>query len=382
MKKRVLEITPHFGFAHDFIGKRFRYLSENGYEMHLISSPDNRIDSFSIDNNVQCYPLPLSRIVSLKNDITALMKICSYIRKNKIEAVVGHADKGKLMATLCGLLTNRKVIIFAHGTSFETRKGFSKRVFIMLDRFESSVARKVICVSPFLKELRAETKIDKTGKSVVPAMGSCGGIDCQKFNSDNVSAEKLKHLKEQYGIQKSDFVIGFCGRIVKDKGVEELVMAFERFKMAIGNNVRLLLIGSEDIRDGISKDVKEIIRHDHSIICTGQIDSDIEYYYSMMDVFVLPTHRDGFGMCLIEAAAMGVPVLTTNITGSRDAINNGYNGLYIQLSPNDIAEKLFYLFQESKLRQEMGNNGRGWAKENFSNEIVWKAIKNIYDSVI
>ena len=102
----------------------------------------------------------------------------------------------------------------------------------------------------------------------------------------------------------------------------------------------------------------------------------------MMDVFVLPTHRDGFGMCLIEAAAMGVPVLTTNITGSRDAINNGYNGLYIQLSPNDIAEKLFYLFQESKLRQEMGNNGRGWAKENFSNEIVWKAIKNIYDSVI
>ena len=378
---KILEIVPHFAFAKTFFSGRFKYFNDLGFEMHLACSPDEGVEEFKKDEGASIYTLRISRLPSLWNDFIAACKICYYIISNNIDCIVGHADKGKLLAAICGLITHRPVILYAHGTSFEGRTGLSRKCFILLDKFESCLSTKVICVSQYLVDLRLQNKIDKPGKAYLPNHGSCTGVDIiDKFNPEKINKRELEALCIKYRINTDDFVIGYCGRIVKDKGIEELVKAYSIINLN-NTKVKLLLVGQKDIRDFIDKETTDLISKDENIIITGYIKENIEIYYSLMDICILPTHRDGFGMCMIEAAALGVPVMTTQITGSRDAICDGFNGEYISLNPQEIANKINNLINNKSLLETYSKNGIKWVKENFENKIVWDSIYACYKSV-
>lgn len=378
---KVLEIVPHFGFANSFLKGRMGYFQSQGMDMHLASSWDDALPAFALNEGISYMHTEMPRIPSPINDIKAVFRICRYIRHQHIDCVVGHADKGKLLACICGMLTRTKVILFAHGTSFEGRKGISRRVFVTLDHIESSIAQRVICVSPFLVELRLKEGIDRKGKAYLPNLGSCGGVDCYgRFNPNNITDEQKRSLKYDLGIKDGDFVIGFCGRLVKDKGIEELVPAFELMKSKYHIPAKMILMGGRDIRDFISSEVQKLMEEDPDIILTGSV-PDPERFYSIMDLFILPTHRDGLGMCMLEAASMGVPVMTTHITGSRDAMVVGFNGEYIELDPADIASKAQALYSNPQKLLRYASNGRKWICENFENKVVWNSIMRCYESV-
>lgn len=379
---KVLEIVPHFGFAESFLSGRLKEFTSRDLDMNLVCSWDDKLPSFAIAENIHYFSTKISRVPALKDDIVAICKICHYIKEKGIDCVIGHADKGKLLAVICGILTRKKIILYAHGTSFEGRGRFGRFVFIALDRFESHYAKRVICVSPFLKELRLKEKIDCPDKAVVPNMGSCGGIDCYgKFNPDNVSENDKKELRQWLRLKDTDFIIGFCGRIVRDKGVEELVHAFKTFKKTVPN-AKLLMLGGRDIRDGIAAEVQNLMDLDPDIIQCGNVKDRIQRYYSLMDVFILPTHRDGLGMCLLEAGSMGIPILTSSHTGSRDTIIPSVTGEYISLQPEDIANAMLTMYNNPDLRKEYGESGRKWVCENFNTTVVRKALFDFYMSVL
>lgn len=352
--------------------------------MHLVHSYEDGCEELCKNEKIKHFTTEIKRVPSIKEDIIAIHRICKYIRKNKIDLIVGHADKGKLLACICGKLTGRKIILFAHGTSFESRTGLQRKLFILLDRVESSCATRVICVSRFLVELRVACGIDKAGKACVPHNGSCKGIDSKfQWNPDNIDITKLQRLRSGYNIKVDDFVIGFCGRLVRDKGIEELVKAFELFKKEYNQDAKLLLIGQKDIRDFIDDGIATVIQNDTNIIKTGVITkSEIPYFYSMMNLFVLPTHRDGFGMCMIEAAAMGIPVMTTDFTGSRDTMKQGFNGEYINLNPGDICQAMGKLYKNRELLRKYAQNSRIWVQSNFDEIDVWNSILNCYEEVL
>lgn len=378
----VLEIVPHFGFANSFLNGRLGYFTKQGVNMHLASSWDERLPAFAEKEGIGYMHTEILRVPSLLKDIKAIWRICRYIKKNNIDCLVGHADKGKLLACICGKLTGRKVLLFAHGTSFEGRKGLSRKIFVALDRLEPTSAKRVICVSPYLVQLRLKEGIDQKGKAYLPHLGSCGGVDCYgKFEPDNVSNEDKVKLKLELGINEDDFVIGFCGRLVRDKGIEELVPAFELLKTKYNLHVKLLLVGGKDIRDFISVDIQKLMNDDSDIIQVGKV-SNTELYYSIMNLFILPTHRDGLGMCMLEAASMGIPVMTTHITGSKDAMVEGKNGEYIELSPDDIALKVNTLYHQPQKLKEYSRYGRQWICDNFENTVVWDSILKCYETVV
>lgn len=379
---KVLEIVPHFGFAESFLKGRLGYFQSLGVDMYLASSWDNALPRFALSEGISYMHTKMPRVPSPVNDIMAVFKICRYIKSNRIDCVVGHADKGKLLACVCGKLTGTKVILFAHGTSFEGRNGIIRKVFVTLDHIESSIAHRVICVSPFLMDLRLKEGIDKKGKAYLPNRGSCGGVDCYgRFNPDRITDEQKKELRQSLGIKSGESVIGFCGRLVKDKGIEELVPAFELMKSQYNIPAKLLLVGGGDIRDFISSEIQKQMEEDTDIILMGNV-PDPERYYSIMDLFILPTHRDGLGMCMLEAASMGVPVMTTHITGSRDSMVAGFNGEYIELDPADIANKVWILCSNPEKLSRYGENGRKWICENFENKVVWNSILECYESVL
>lgn len=387
MKKRannVLVVINLFSSAENFVGGQFRYLTEHGYNMHLICSPDERIESFAKSQGISYKAIPLNRQLSPAQDFRSLIQICDYIRTNQIDTVIGHQAKGRLLSTLASLIMRvPNVIIFAHGAIFETSTGLKRWLLLMESRLESILSDKVVCVSTYIRNLRLKYRIDKQKKQVILGAGTCGGIDTiTRFNRSNRSYDSIRTLKSKYNIKPDDFVVGFVGRLVRDKGVAELTKAFELLKKRNPQkSLKLMVVGPQEQRDGLPEDILGILKHSPDIIYTGRVSlDDMPLQYCCMDCLVLPSHREGFGFCNIEAQAMGIPVLTSHITGCRDSIVDGFTGLYIDLHPEDIAKKIESLFDE-KLRNELGKNGRCWVTENFDHTVIWPFVKQLLDNI-
>ena len=383
--KRILEITPNFSFAQTFIGGRFTFMQQSGYEMHLICSPHAEFDAFVKKQGIKAKAVNITRLPNLAKDTVAIRTIVRYIRENSIDCVVGHADKGKLLAAIVSRLTGRKLIIWAHGAPLCFRKkGFEKWIFTRILKFDSRHALRVICVSPFVVETRNLHELDGDGQQAIPGKGSCTGLDCLgQFNPDNLMPNTRYEQRSKFGIKDTDFVIGFCGRFTHDKGIDELIPAFQELENHVGDGVKLVMVGKKDIRDAINKETERMIDENPNIICTGYVNhSEIQNVYSIFDLFVLPTYREGLPYVLLENQSMGVPILTTSITGSRDAIVEGQTGEYVDIDINDIVTKISKLYYDSEYRMRLGKQARHWICENFENHIVWSAIKQIYDSAL
>lgn len=376
--RNVLVVINIFESAENFVGGQFKYLTENGYKMHLICSDDPKLSNFAKEQGIEYEAITLNRQLTPWQDLKSLFRICKYIKRNKIDTVIGHQVKGRLLSMIASLITGvPNKIIFAHGAIFETSKGFKRNILIWESRIESFIANKVICVSNYIMNLRIENKIDKPSKQIILGAGTCGGIDTvNRFNPELISEGQLKSLKLKYGIYEQNFVIGFVGRLVRDKGVVELINAFEILKKRNkGKSIKLMIVGEPEKRDGLPAHILKALQFSTDIIYTGRIaHDDMAIQYLCMDCLVLPSYREGFGFCNIEAQAMGIPVLTTSITGCRDSIVDGKTGLYIKLEPIDIADKIELLFNDKK-RRHLGQEAREWVDKNFDHTQIWPHVK-------
>lgn len=372
-KKNVLEVINLFVSAKSFIGNQFSYLNDNGFNMHLICSPDDNLSEFANQQNIEYKAVNLNRQLTPWQDLKALISICKYIKKNDIGTIIGHQTKGRLLSVLAGIIMRvPNIIIFAHGSIFETSTGLKRKILILENRFESHFAHKVVCVSNFVANLRLENKIDKPHKQFILGKGTSGGIDTQnKFNPELISEIEKDDLRQKLGIKKDDFVIGFSGRIVRDKGIVELVDAFKILQTKYQDrSIKLMFVGVFENRDSIPALYADYINSHPNIIFTGYVKSRIELYYSIMSVLILPSYRDGFGMSVIEASAVEIPVIASSVTGCYETLVDGHTGFHIIITPEDIIAKIERLF-DSLISKELGENGRVWVVNNFDHLKVW-----------
>ena len=383
--KHILEIINLPSSAKIIIGGQFNYLhEEGGYDMHLICSPGGGIESFCQENSVHYYPVELQRQLSLFNDIKSFIKICRYIRQNKIDIVIAHQPKARLLAMFACMFTGVKHrITFSHGILYETMSG-SKRWFIKL--FEKTVSRlstKVVCTSQYVKDYRLSDKIDKEDKQVILGRGSCNGIDTiNKFNPRLVDDNDIKDLRDRFGFGQDDFVIGFCGRLVRDKGVVELLSAFNILvERHPDMSIKLFVVGESEKRDGLPQDILDTLNNGNGIVFSDVVNySDIQNYYMLMNVLVLPSHREGFGLVAVEASAMEIPVLVSDYTGCRETIVPGETGLYINKDPWSIVKAVEECFNGQYAKQ-LGRIGRQFVVENFEHTKVRTHVLNLLQSL-
>lgn len=384
--KKVLEIINLADSARNFIGDQFSYIRENGeYEMHLICTPDDKIDEFASQHKINYYPVQLSRQIDVVNDIKAFFKICWYIRKNKIDIVVCHQAKARTLGIFAAWLMGVKHrIIFAHGVLYETMKGMMRWLVLNNDRILSSLADKVVCVSSSVCKRRLEDGIDNPCKQIILGYGSCNGVDAlNKFNPERIKSNIIEFLRLKYGISESDFVIGFCGRLVKDKGIIELLAGFELICLRHRTkSIKLLIIGEPEKRDALPQDTLDVLNNNENIIFTGRISyNDIQNYYRLMNVLILPSYREGFPTVVLEASAMGVPVIVSRSTGCVDSIEEGKTGLYINLNPISIADVTEHFF-DNDFSNKLGMRGRQWVLEKYEHTIVRQYMLNLINSLV
>lgn len=377
---KILHVVNIFFTIPYFLGEQLNYFSKKKYELFVVCSPSDLLESYSLSHNFKYKQIPILRKISLVEDIKALINIISYINENKIEVVVGHTPKGALLAMISGFISRVPIrIYFRHGLVYETSKGFTRFILISMDRLTSFLATKIVCVSPSVYKQSLSDKLNVERKQIILHKGTCNGIDTKRFHRENLAIERISELRKKYSISEhKSFVIGYVGRLVRDKGIIELVEAFNQVQKQ-HLNCKLLLVGMMEERDSLPNEIITEIHNNSSIICTGYIDNqDMENYYALMNLFVLPSYREGFPTSVLEAASMELPILTTRATGCIDSIIENTNGCFVSHDKDEISQYMNRFINYPELCVEYGKNGRKFVMDNFRQDIIWEKIEKLY----
>ena len=384
--KKVLVVITLKTSAESFIGDQMAYLQKKGdYECYLICSPHPELKNYAQSQDVHLREVYIERTLSPIKDIKAFWAIYKYIKKNQFDVLIAHSfPKACLLSMTAAKLAGvPHRIELAHGALQEGLRGFMRKFVIWSERLNSRNAEKVIIVSESTGKVRLNDGIDKAEKQVLLSKGTCNGVDTKgQFNPESVKAEHLAELRKKFGISEDDFVIGYCGRLVRDKGIVELVAGFKLLREKHPEkSIKLLIVGSPEKRDALPQETLDILTTDKSIIYTGFVPyMEIAQYYALMDTFILPSYREGFPTVTLEASSMGLPVITTRKTGCIDSIVEGETGLFVDLKASSIADALEKMM-DKEYALKLGQNGRKWVTENFEHSIVREAMLNLINSL-
>ena len=381
---KILHVFTLNTTAESFFDGQFKILSEHGQEIHLVTDTEEDKD-FSHRNHTFYHRIPIVRAISPIADLTSIRLLIKLISRERFDAVVGHTPKGAMVAMIAAKFAGVKTrIYYRHGLVYTTATGLKRVIFKTVERVTALLATNIVNVSPSLSQLAVKDKLNSDSKQTVIGCGTCGGIDTiDTFNPAKVSADTVYALHHTLGIPDGAFVVGFCGRLCHDKGIIELIDGFKLFKQAHPEiESRLLIVGPYDSRDILPQYIKDEIESNPSIIAPGAVSHHyLPNYYSLMDVFVFPSYREGFGMTVIEASAMRLPILVSRSHGCVDSIRENVTGQYIDLTPESIASSLTEMLSP-ELRQRLGNAGRDFVTENFERTAMWPKILDYYKEIL
>jgi glycosyltransferase involved in cell wall biosynthesis len=267
------------------------------------------------------------------------------------------------------------------GLRSDTASGWKRRVLLLAERISCRTAHRVLCNSESLRRRAIAFGLTDAKHSLVLGYGSSNGVDAARFASTPESLRRAAELRPYLEIPADVPVIGFVGRLTRDKGIPELVQAFDLLR-ACRPELRLLLVGDREQGDPLPADTNARLDSDPQIICTGAV-PDAAPYYQLMTLFCLPTHREGFPNCVLEAHAAGLAVVTTTATGAIDSVEDGVTGLLVRPGdPAALAAALERLLREPATASRMGAAGRERVARDFRPESIWDALLALYRDLL
>ncbi len=356
---------------------RLRVLREAGFRVTLVSAPGELLRSTAASEGVECVALPMKRAIAPFADIVALFRLCRLLRRIRPDLAEFSTPKagllGSLAARLCGVPVR---VYLLRGLKLETTRGIKRRILLAAERLAAACVQVVVCNSESLRAEALALGIAPTAKLKVLGDGSSHGVDVERF------APGPSEVRSQLGIPDSVPVIGFVGRLTRDKGVPELIDAFDAILRA-EPETRLVLVGwFDDAEDALDERLRARILRHPQIHYLGMV-ADVAPYYRAMDVMVLPTWREGFPNVVLEAAATGIPVVTTLSTGSRDAVLPEVTGLLVPPGyPDALCESILKLIRSPERSHAMGRAARAWVIEHYVNGHVLELTVAFYRGLL
>lgn len=345
------------------------------FDISLVSSPGVYMDEMVAEHNVPAFPLQMQREISPAADVKSLLQLIRLFRKEKPYVVHGNTPKGSLLSLVAATFTGVPVrIYYVHGLRYISEHGRKRHLLMMMERISCFFATDIIAVSPGAREQLRADKITTKPISLI-GKGSINGINTEYFNRGAIQKANID------GIEENDFVYGFIGRIVRDKGIVELIAAFLQITQEL-SNIKLLIVGSFENDLNVPNEIADAINNHSQIIFAGR-QSDVRPYYKAMDVFVLPSYREGLCGVVLEASSMEVPVISTDISGVREIISNQTNGILVP--PRDIENLLNAMrkmYEDLEMRKKLVANAKLFVKDNFDQKTVWKNSLEKYEEIV
>jgi glycosyltransferase involved in cell wall biosynthesis len=359
------------------LGARLRALRKAGYRVLLLSSPGPLLDRTAAREDVERIALPMQRGIAPFADLVALYRLWRLIGRCRPDLVEFSTPKAGLLGSLAAWMRGvpRRVYML-RGLKLEGTSGIKRRVLLAAERIAAHAAHVVLCNSESLRQEACDLHIAAAGKLRLLGEGSSNGVDVARFSPGP------SRVREELGIPAAAPVIGFSGRLTRDKGLPELLEAFDMILCA-EPAARLLLVGWFDVaEDALDPELQARILRHPNIHCTGFV-GDTASYYRAMDMLVLPTWREGFPNAVLEAAASGIPAVTTASTGARDSVVPEVTGLLIPPGyPYAIYEAVMKLIRDPQRRQRMGQAARAWILEHYAEAHVVGLIVDYYKGLL
>ena len=361
-----------------FIVDSMRNLAKNGYEVTLICDME---DGFKDRNSdyATCINLPMSRGASLKDLLTVPFKLRKIFKRNKFDAIYYMSPNASMYAAIGGWLAHIPTRMYVQaGIRYISFSGISRKIFRFIEKLTCLLSTNIIAVSPLNMQLAIDEKLCPEQKISIIGKGGTIGVslsECDAF--DKQSERNVKRRK--YGIPEGAFVYGYVGRINTDKGICELIEAFEKLQTQ-HSDVWLVLVGMIDEANPIPDRIMERAKNNAHIIFTGNISNNQVYQHmAMFDVLTHPTYREGFGKVLQEAMGMRLPIITTNVPGPSEVVESNVSGILVEVkNVVQLLEKMLLLYDNEELRYSLAEAGRLRAEMYFDRPIM---LQNQMDAI-
>lgn len=373
MKKKFIIITTVPNSLYFFSGQI--QTLKNIFDVEVVSSSGKLLDNFCENEEVIGHKVEIKREISLVNDLKSLFSMFYIFYKNRPDYIHGNTPKAGLISMLSGWLARvPKRIYYVHGLRYQGERGLNRKILRLMEQVSCAFSTDIFCVSDGVRNAMYADLITKKKLHLIGS-GGVNGVNLTYFQKNSVD---IINIREKYNIKNGDFVFGYIGRLVRDKGICELVTSFLEINKTY-KETKLLLVGPyEDILDPLDPWVKREIESNHNILKLGY-QNDVRAFYKAMNVFVFPSYREGFGVSLIEALSMELPVIATDIIGCNDIIQNNINGVLV---PKKSIVKLISAMQCLMLDKEkslaLGIKGREIVSTKYDQNKVWKKSLNAY----
>ena len=379
MKTKLIRTSTVPESLYSLLKGQLQFLSQY-YEIIGISSKGTFLDETSKRESVKVIGVDMVRGISPFNDLISLIRLYIQFRKEKPTIVHSITPKAGLLSMLAAKMAGVPIRMHTFtGLVFPTRTGAMQKLLIKMDQLLCWAATNIYPEGSGVKNDLISFNITSKPLKVL-ANGNVNGIDTHHFTPVQVSAEKQALLKHDLGIQPNDFVFIFVGRLVGDKGINELIEAF--FKLPTPNT-KLLLVGPfESELDPLQPETLKVIETHPNIISVG-FQSDVRPYFAVSDCLVFPSYREGFPNVVMQAGAMELPSIVTDINGCNEIIVEGENGTIIPVKNIEaIKTAMQKMMNNKEFYLKLKENARPMIQSRYEQSVVWNALLEEYQMLI
>ena len=363
------------------LGKQLSYM-DRYFDVTAISSDQVYLERVGKELGVKTHTINMTRKITPLEDLKSLWTMYAYFRKEKPEIVHSHTPKAGLIGMLAAKLAGVKIRLHTvAGLPLMETTGLKRKVLNLVEKLTYSCATKVYPNSKGLHDFILEEKLGTADKIQVIGNGSTNGIDTAHFSPESYSVSEKAQLRQELEIEASAFVFVFVGRLVKDKGINELVSAFMKIQTNSSKKLKLLLVGPlEQDLDPLAPDVLQTIDSNPDIISLG-FQKDVRPYFAIGDALVFPSYREGFPNVVLQALSMGIPALVSDINGCNEIVQDGYNGSIFPAKDEIALQKSMEQILTDHFYETVKANSRSSIMK-YEQQVIWNLLKENYDNLL
>ncbi len=386
MKKLIRITTVPISFKVLLKGQ-LRFMASNGFDVKGVSSEGDELKEVIENEGIVMEAINMSRKITPFQDLKSLWEMWNFLRKEKPQIVHTHTPKagiiGMLAARLAGVPHRLHTVA---GLPLMEATGIKRKILNFVEKLTYSSATRVYPNSKGLYDFILQNNFTQSNKLKIIANGSSNGINTTFFSLAQVSEIERVTLREKLNIQPDDFVFVFVGRIVSDKGINELIKAFSELQTAENNEltgIKLLLVGGlESDLDPLNPETLAEINQNKDIISAG-FQQDVRPFFAISDALAFPSYREGFPNVVMQAGAMGLPSIVSDINGCNEIIVEGENGLIIpSKNVEKLKEKMLTLARDKNLYVKLKENSRRMIENRYEQSVVWNALLEEYEGLL
>ncbi len=386
--KKLIRITTVPLSIEKLLGKQLTFMNQF-YNVTAISADKNELKKVAENLGISYFHVEMSRKITPFKDLKSVWEMYKFLKKEKPEIVHTHTPKAGLVGMLASRFVGvRNRLHTVAGLPLMEEKGLKRIILILVEKLTYACATNIYPNSNGLKDFILQKKLTNTKKIKVIGNGSSNGIDLQYFNPGIFSEKEKEDLRKEIKISPDDFVFIFVGRLVKDKGINELVSVFSTLESKIKDHsestskkIKLLLVGAlEHDLDPLLPKTLDLIQKNKNIISVG-FQSDVRPYFTISDVLVFPSYREGFPNVVLQSLAMEIPAIVTDINGCNEIITDNYNGLIVKPGNEESLENAMCKFIKDETLQRFLKKNSRKSIIKFGQTEVWEALLQEYQNL-